>query len=303
MNQILVVGSLHYDIVIGTPHLPRTDETVPGSDARFVCGGKGGNQAVAAARHGASVGFVGAVGKDYFAEPLLDNLEKACVDISRIARCEDLASGMSVALIEPSGEYGAVVASGANLAIDAESVFVPAGTKYLILQNEIPAIVNLAAARQARSAACQVVLNAAPMRRLEENLLKHVDILIVNRIEAEALLGHPVATIADAKAGLRKLHLPCAVIVVTLGEQGLVYNSSQIPPTHLAAPPVDCISTHGAGDTFVGALCARLVGGDDLYAALSYASRAAALHVSTPFGLRHTIAPEGVEAFARTLDA
>ena len=291
MNKahVFVVGSLHYDIVLNAPHLPARDETVMGENVQFVCGGKGGNQAVAASSHGAKVSFAGAVGKDFFADALLEHLANAGVETSQIAQSGAMASGMSVAIVDPNGDYGAVVASGSNQNIQANGISLPADTGLLLLQNEIPEPVNMHIANRAREAGAKVILNAAPMRGLSEALLGLVDVLIVNRVEAEALFDQPLPTTNDALAVLKDHDLPCPTVVVTLGAEGLVFATVETGPQHLRAQEVETISSHGAGDAFVGALSARLVFGDGLPDALSYASVAAALHVSTPVEERHGI--------------
>ena len=123
--SVFVVGSLHYDIVVDAPHLPARDETVIGGPMRFVCGGKGGNQAVAASHHGADVAFGGMVGEDRFGDALASHLRDAGVDIAQVRSTRDAASGASVAVVEDGGDYGAVVASGANLLIDPDQIVMP----------------------------------------------------------------------------------------------------------------------------------------------------------------------------------
>jgi len=288
-GRVFVVGSLHYDVVLNAPHLPARDETVIGDGVQFVCGGKGGNQAVVASQHGASVSFAGAVGKDFFGDALLEHLGNASVDTGQIARSDSVASGMSVAIVETAGDYGAVVASGANQTIDANRINIPKDVRLLILQNEIPESVNMAVAKRAREVAAEVILNAAPMRVMSDEMRGLVDILIVNRVEAEALFGTPVRSNDDALGVLRDNRLPCPTVVLTLGAGGLVFARFGARPKYLAAHEVNSISNHGAGDAFVGALCARLVDGDSLDNALDYANAAAALHVSTPIGARSMI--------------
>ncbi len=295
-QSIFVVGSLHYDIVLKAPHLPARDETVMGNNVKYVCGGKGGNQAIAAAQHGATVCFAGAVGEDFFADALLDNLHRADVETSQVMRSQNTASGMSVAIVEPSGEYGAVVASGVNQAIEASVVKLPNDTALVILQNEIPDRVNIAVARQAREIGAKTILNAAPMRTMPDALLGLIDMLIVNRVEAEALFERSIRSHEDAIIALDKSTLACPEIIVTLGADGLVFIANKQAPKHISARTVRSISSHGAGDTFVGALCAQMVSNDDLDTALNYASAAAALHVSTPVERRGQVNQSSVVA-------
>lgn len=277
--DIFVAGSLHYDIMMDVPHLPVRDETVMGGAMHFVCGGKGGNQAVAAAQHGARVAFGGAVGDDQFGQTLLEHLAANSIDRTQVFIEPEAASGASIAIVDEAGDYGAVVASGANQLLAPGKLRMPDSTKYLLLQNEIPEPVNRELARQAQELGAKVVLNAAPWRPIRQDLLEHLDILVVNRVEAEGLFGHALDRIEDVTSALTDNSTDCSLIV-TLGADGLVYREPDKLPRHMPSYQVDVHSTHGAGDAFVGAVSARLSDGDRLDDALAYASAAAALHVS-----------------------
>lgn len=270
--MILVCGSLHLDVMVSAPRLPRLDETLAGQGVAYASGGKGGNQAVAAARMGARVAMAGRVGDDAFGARLLAALDAAGVDRAQVQRGAG-PSGMSVAIVDESGGYGAVIVSAANLAIAADAVQVPAGTTHVLLQNEVPEAVNLAVARTARAAGARVVLNAAPARAMDPDLLACTDLLIVNRVEAGDLTG---AAPEDAARALADRG-PGAVIV-TLGGDGLVLWDGAL--AGLPAHGVNAISTHGAGDSFVGALAAEWARGADLRAAAAFGQAAAALHVA-----------------------
>ena len=283
--SVWVVGSLHLDVIVEAPRLPRLDETLVGQGVSYRLGGKGGNQAVAAARMGAEVAMAGAVGSDAFAETLLAELDRAGVDRAGVARLPG-ASGMSVAILDATGGYGAVIVSAANLVV-AGTGGVPPGTSHLLLQNEIPEAANLAAAGGA------VILNAAPARPLPPELLALTDLLVVNRLEAADLTG--LTEDAYKAAALALLARGPGHVVVTLGAQGLHARSSD-DALDLPAPRVTALSSHGAGDAFTGALAARLDTGEALEAALRFAQGAAALHVSTPPDARAGIGPGDVEA-------
>lgn len=293
--SVFVVGSLHYDILLRAPHLPTHDETVLGSDVKYVCGGKGGNQAVAASQHGAKTAFAGAVGNDYFGDVLLSNLRDAKVDVGQIKSSENVASGMSVAIIQPNGDYGAVVASGANQSFNGGEIALPDDLAILILQNEVPETANIDVAQRAYAAGAKVILNAAPMRALTDELLSNVDYLIVNRPEAEAWLGRALVSRDDALGALVDYTAPNMTIIITLGQDGLVFRTNDEIPRFVLPQSVETVSSHGAGDSFVGAFAARLAMGDELLSALEYASCAAALHVSTPVDQRNEISPETVK--------
>ena len=279
MIDVAVVGSLHLDIMVTAPRLPGLDETLIGSAWGTKCGGKGGNQAVAAARFGARVAFGGQTGGDDFGQRLRRNLADAGVDTSHAGIDFNSGSGMSVAITESGGEYGAVVVSGANLTIAAATAVAQwAGLwdcKVLLLQNEIAEAVNLVAATEVKTRGATIVLNAAPARIISPALLDLVDVLVVNRIEAAMLSGHD-----DADTALKALHHPSRDVVLTRGAEGLSLLSRSGEHTVLQALPVNMLSSHGAGDCFCGALAARLAHDDDLVSACDYARTAAGLYVA-----------------------
>ena len=280
---VVVVGSLHLDVVATAPRLPTRDETVIGETIEFVCGGKGGNQAVAASRHGARTTMVGRVGRDRFAASLVENLRRAGVDTSLIQHDEEAMSGFSVAIVGEDGEYGAVVVSAANRALNATGFVFPAGAGVLMLQNEVPEAVNRAVAAEARDNGATVVLNAAPMRSMAPELMRLVDLLIVNRIEAGELFAAPVHTVSDAlDAAKRAATCVAGEVIVTLGRDGLVHRGPGGSVRHYAVRRVPVVSAHGAGDVFAGALCARLATHGAMEDAIAYAQAAAARFVSTP---------------------
>ena len=290
IGGVFVVGALHLDVVVGAPHLPAIDETVIGQsvDCRF--GGKGGNQAVAAARFGASTAMAGRVGSDQFGRQLLKELDGAGVDRTQVV-VSDGKSGMSVAIVDSSGEYGAVIVSGANSAIDGQMINVPDSAGVVLLQNEIPEAANVAVARQAGKQRT-VILNAAPAHQVCPELLDRVDLLIVNRCEAEQLTGTRGAEMPEKLAALG----PPAVIA-TLGADGLILVRRDENDLRLTANPVPVVSTHGAGDAFVGALAAEMARGKALESALEFAQSAAAIHVSRKVENRNRIGRREVLAF------
>lgn len=273
--SVLVVGSLHLDVVVRAPHLPGLDETVTGQAVDYAFGGKGGNQAVASARMGASVHFAGRAGSDSFGEILRAELAAAGVDCTQLQN-DPGPSGMSTAIVTQSGDYGAVIVSAANLNMDADAISVPDGTAIVLLQNEVPEAVNLAVARKARVVGARVWLNAAPARDLAHDLLEIVDLVIVNRVEAE-FYGD---TLEDVP------------VLLTLGGEGVMFGGVQFP-----APSVEVVSTHGAGDMFVGALAARVADGATMTQGIAFAQGAAALHVSSDLAARATLTAQAVRSF------
>jgi ribokinase len=282
--DVIVCGSLHLDIMLYASTFPRVDETVAGTRWEQRCGGKGGNQAVMAAKAGARVAMIGRVGADEFGVRLRTNLAAAAVDVGSILVDPNAGSGISAAIVREDGDYGAVIISGANLLIDPKPLeaqwLALGGARVLILQNEIPEAVNIAAARAARSAGALVVLNAAPARAMSPDLDDGIDLLVVNRIEAEMLTGAAVADHEDAQAALRRLGRPGRAVIITLGAGGVVVQPTDGEPTWIAPRIVKVVSTHGAGDCFVGVLAARLAGGEVLLDAAKAANAAAAAHVA-----------------------
>jgi ribokinase len=280
---VLVVGSLHHDIMIETDHLPRVDETAVGRRWYPKFGGKGGNQAVAAGAAGVRARMFGAVGKDDFGAFLLDVLDKGRVDHRFVRELAGVGSGMSVAIQDRAGQYAATIVSGANLQLDPEGLSDPAlwaDARVLVLQNEIPVGINLAAARAAAARGIMVILNAAPARALPDDLRAMIDLLVVNAVEAEMFGATPVTDLSSALTAARHLAAEYRGVIVTAGASGLAVCASGIDPVALPARKVQVSSTHGAGDCFTGTLAASLALGLPLVEACRAASAAAALHVS-----------------------
>jgi ribokinase len=282
MKSILVTGSLHYDIMLDADHRPEKGETVMGTTCRYKFGGKGGNQAVAAARAGACVSFVGAVGDDEQGRFLLSHLAKANVDTSRVQVLQGVPSGMSVAITDAQGDYGAVVVSNGNQHI-ATTAFQTLGfwddVAMLVLQNEVSSVLNKEVASAAHARGVSVCLNAAPARSLDAELVACIDVLVVNAVEARDMCGVTVEDLATARAAAQTLSATFPRVVVTAGEHGVAF-SEKGQSAVLPAKKVTLVSTHGAGDCFVGVLCHSLAQGHSLGAAIAVANDAAAEHVS-----------------------
>jgi ribokinase len=279
-QTIVVCGSLHFDVVVDAPHLPAIDETVRGSSVNYICGGKGGNQAVAAALNGAPTAFVGCIGDDESGKQLLTHLQQHNIDCSGLQKING-ASGMSVAIVDDNGDYGAVIVSASNLDINSDAIEFPVSMGMLVLQNEIDESTNITLAQQARAAGIPVMLNAAPYRSLPNELVNSIDILVLNRVEASAFLNAQISGVADCKFALNSTDSCINTIIITLGAEGLVYRGPDNTVHTKPAYSVSVISSHGAGDMFCGALASSLLGDASLDQALDYAMAAAAWHVST----------------------
>ncbi|MEN5015034.1 ribokinase [Erwinia sp. Eh17-17] len=285
MSHILVIGSLHYDIMLQADHRPEKGETVIGSGCAYKFGGKGGNQAVSAALAGAQVRFAGAVGDDAQGAFLLAVLQQNGVDTTHVAVNVGIPSGMSVAIQDAEGDYGAVVVSNANNHITLASLSDDAlwqQVSMLLLQNEVPEAVNHQAAAEAKKRGIRVCLNAAPARPLTPEMLGAVDLLVVNAVEARDLSQIAVADLSAACQAAESLGGRFPAVVVTAGEHGVAFCEEGAPARSLPAQKVQLVSTHGAGDCFMGMLCTTLLQGATLAVAVDKANQAAAEHVSRP---------------------
>lgn len=282
--DVLVVGSLNMDLRIRTPRLPAPGETLTGSGFDTDGGGKGANQAVAAARQGARVAMLGAVGQDAHGAALLAALQADGIDTHAVERIAGTPSGTAAILLMPDGENSIVVIPGANHALTPERVRAQAArlrqAHVVVAQLECPLDAVTEALAIAREAGAVTVLNAAPVQPLGDALLGQLDWLVVNEIEAAALAGMPVPGPAEARAVAEQLRRrgPRQVLV-TLGAEGLVLAGPE-GTLALPAPRVQAVDTTGAGDTVVGALAAALAAGRPLREALTRAQAAAALAVT-----------------------
>lgn len=283
---VVVFGSLHYDIIVKGPARPRKGETLAGDAWHPACGGKGGNQAVSAAKAGARSFMIGAVADDDFGRALLAHLDQHGVERQNVRVLQGTGTGMSVALFDGEGDYGAVIVSGSNLKLGQEDVEAArslfAAGNILLLQNEVPEAANVLAAAAMKRAGGKVILNAAPARPLSPALAAQVDILVVNALEAEELVGggDTVETLGQALDAARSLVHDFEIAVVTAGGEGVAYAMRNGREGTIPAIKVKLVSTHGAGDEFIGVLAAELLSGRDIGKALEAANRAAAALVS-----------------------
>ena len=283
-SVVVVLGSLHYDIMVEAPHRPVKGETVTGERWYPKFGGKGGNQAVAAKIHGATTRLISATGTDNFADYLHARLNQVGITSEYVARLENNATGMSVAIQDSEGDYGAVIVSGANLAIPhdfLEDATLWHNATVLLLQNEVPEALNKLAAKKAQQLGVTVCLNAAPARAMSEEFLELVDILIVNAVEAEDLGSDPVNCLDSALNAATLLSKRVSTVIVTAGGDGVAALSATGESVKLAAKPIDVVSTHGAGDVFTGVFCAEIASKASLVSAVTTANERAADHVAS----------------------
>jgi ribokinase len=272
-------------MTVRVPHLPAAGETVSGGDFRATGGGKGANQAVAAARAGAAVVFVTALGTDDIGDRAFDNLAAEGIDLRFVRRIPDAASGIALILVDDAGENVIAVAAGANAALRPEDVVaiettVEAGDAVLV-QLEIPQPAVEAAVAMAQRRGARLILNPAPARPLSGTLLTAVSVLTPNEHEAAALadLGASVVDPARMAAALRDRGV--ADVLVTLGAAGVLV-SSAAGSLRVPAFAVDAVDTTAAGDVFNGALAVALIEGRALPDAARFATAAAAISVTRP---------------------
>jgi len=287
MNDILVVGSLNMDLVVRAPRFPAPGETISGEDLAIIPGGKGANQAVAAARLGAAVSMLGRVGSDVFGQSLLDNLTKNKVNTSRVRR-DTAATGTATIIVDAHGQNSIVLSPGANGKVSPDDVADLPDAKILILQFEIPSETVLRAAQQAREKEMRVIVNPAPARKVGPELLKLVDILIPNESELSLLTGTPVTDSASAEAAAwRMIAQGVGMVIVTRGEHGSL-TVTQNDIYHVPAFQVEVIDTTAAGDAFIGGLAVALAEDKPIREALTNANACGALAV-TRFGAQPSL--------------
>jgi len=285
-SDVVVVGSLNMDLVVRTARLPKAGETLTGKGFDLVPGGKGANQAVAAARLGASTAMIGCVGDDAFGAQLRAGLEADGIDCRAVREVSGVPSGVALIEVADDGSNHIVVVPGGNgmltpAHVEASEALL-AAAQIVVLQLEVPLETVRFAAERAHALGKVVVLNPAPAQPLAPELLGTVDYLVPNELEAALLTGAPVDSPAKAEAAARRLRsLGARNVVVTLGAGGAISVTEEGARRH-PARTVTAVDTTAAGDTFIGALCAALVEGRALEGAIALAQAAAAISVTRP---------------------
>ena len=303
MKNVLVVGSSNTDMIIRVPHIPRPGETILGGAFSMAAGGKGANQAVAAARAGGRVTFVARVGDDLFGRQALEGFARDGIDARSVLATPGSASGIALITVDERGENSISVASGANALLSVADVeaagdaFAAAGI--VLLQLESPLETVEAAARAAKRRGIPVILNPAPARSLDDGLLRLVSVLTPNENEAEFLTGIAVKDEGSAmKAAARLRARGAAAVIVSLGERG-VFASAAPYEAHMPAFAVEPVDTTGAGDVFNGALAVALAEKRPLGDAVRFAQAAAAISVTRPGAQPSAPTRVEIEAFIR----
>jgi len=282
MSRIVVIGSINMDLVTSVKAFPKAGETIHSTSLAYFSGGKGANQAVAAARNGADVQMVGAVGTDSFAQELTSNLESSGVNTKSILQQEG-NSGLALITVEHAGENQIILAPGSNISFtyrDIEQKISWQDASAILLQNEIHWETTIAVMKAATEHGVPVWFNPAPAIKIEAELMQYIHTCILNETEIEVITGIAIHSAEDAvKAASFMIQQGMREVVVTLGEKGCVYISEEEQLT-IPAFKVDAVDTTAAGDTFIGTFAAAVSKGRSKLEALQYAVAASALTVT-----------------------
>ncbi len=282
--RIVVVGSANTDLVVKLPRLPRPGETMLGGEFLIAPGGKGANQAVAAARLGADTTFIGCLRGDQFGDDVFAAIAGAGVDPRYICRADERHTGVGLIMVGPDGENMIGVASGANHHLFPEHLDAARaafdGAQAVLSQLEVPPETILHSAELAAEYCARFILNPAPAAPLPQELFARVSILVPNRVELAFHTGLPTGTLEEVTAAAASLLARgVGAVVTTLGPEGAIVFSAD-GAAHFPAPPVHAVDATAAGDTFCGALAVLLAEGSDLHDAVRYAVAAASLSVT-----------------------
>ncbi len=301
MNKLVVLGSVNADHVLQVPSFPRPGETLHGRNYQVIPGGKGANQAVAAARLNADIGFIACVGDDSFGINIRESFKLDGMNIRGVKMQPNCPTGIAMIQVSDSGENSICISAEANAKLTAEAIEPDLqhirDAKYLLMQLETPLDGIVKAAQVAKEARTNVILNPAPARELPDALLSCVDVITPNETEAEVLTGITVSDDASAQLAADALHLKgIEIVMITLGAKG-VWLSQNGRGTLIPGFRVQATDTTAAGDTFNGALVTGLLEEMPLESAIKFAHAAAAISV-TRFGAQTSIPNrEEVDAF------
>jgi ribokinase len=283
MSKILIVGSSNTDLIATVKNFPAAGETIVGKSFLQVMGGKGANQAVAAHKLGGDVKFVTCLGTDVNGQNTLKYFKEIGLNVSSALLIEGVSSGTAIILVDENGENCIVIIPGANNLLLPDYIQKikddVANCDMVLLQMEIPYETIKAVCELAHKHQKTIMLNVAPARHLDEELIKMIDILVVNETEAETISGERITEKGEAAIIERLLSLGAKTVVLTLGKQGcLVKNQQEF--YSIPAFSVKAVDTTAAGDTFCGALAAGLAQGEDWERALKFATAASAICVT-----------------------
>lgn len=283
-KNVLVVGSINVDYVINTDRLPKLGETITGHGFSMNFGGKGANQAIALAKAGCTVKMLGAVGNDFSGELAVKNLSDNGVDTSAVIRTEKPTGAAVITVC--GGDNHIILDVGANGDVTPERIKANKAliewADIVVMQYEIPVESDIVCAKLARENGKKVILNPAPVKEVDKELYRYIDIIIPNEFEAQLITGiYPESKDTAGKAIDALKELGCKNALVTLGKNGCAYGTDD--GTHFAGIfPVKAVDSTAAGDSFIGGLCAKLCDGATMDDAVEYASATSAITVSRP---------------------
>lgn len=303
MADIVVVGSLNMDTVVSVPYIPKIGETILATDANYYGGGKGANQAIAAARLGSKVSMIGKVGRDENGQVLLDSLKKEGIDATGVEVSNGI-TGTAFINVSSKGENNIVVYPGANKDLDIAQIErhrkLIENSKVCVLQLEIPYEVVKYVINICYEKGVKVIFNPAPATyEIEDELIKKTYILIPNETELSILAGGWESSLEKLEQTAKEVHNKgCQNLIVTLGDKGsMLLQEDQIK--YFQSKKVDSVDTTAAGDSFIGALVAGIVEGKTISESIEFASFTAALTVTRP-GAQHSLpTKEEVEEFIK----
>jgi ribokinase len=300
-DKIVVIGSSNVDLIMKMDHLPEKGETVTNGNFMQVYGGKGANQAVAAARAGGKIAFVSCVGEDAYTPQMVQNYQTDGIDTRFVFKEKDIASGCALILIGQTGENMIAVAPGANYRLTPEKVDKAAGlfdeAAMIVLQFEVEEKTVKHVLELANTKKVPVMWNVAPARAFDFSLIPKVNILVLNEVEAGFLAGIQVDNEADAeKAATILVGKGVDKVIITLGSKG-AFVLTKTEKARVTAFQVEAVDTTAAGDTFCGAFAVALVEGNPLKDALQFASAAAAISVTRMGAQPSAPTREEIDAF------
>ncbi|MCK4478210.1 ribokinase [Candidatus Bathyarchaeota archaeon] len=280
-TKIVVVGSLHMDLTVKTKTIPRIGETVLGEELKTCLGGKGANQAVAAAKLGANVTLIGRVGADFFGMEAIRNAKQHGINTKLIKRDRETYTSLALIMVDKNGNNIITVAPGADLRCSKEDIDradpVIKSSDILLMQLEIPLSVVEYTINKVYRYGIKVILNPSPAHELSNELLRKIHILIPNEQEAEVLSGVKISNLSSAKNAAKKILLKGVEnIILTIGKKGAIVVTKE-EVAHIKGLRVETVDTTGAGDAFCGALAIAISSRGELKEAVVYANCAAAL--------------------------
>jgi len=283
MKRICVIGSINIDMVINSPKIPVLGETIIGSGFMTIPGGKGANQAVAAAKLGGNVAMIGCVGGDIYGESLREKLSENNVDISAVSTIKDATTGVAIIVVK-DGDNFIIIDQGANGKLTPAIIEEFEGlikTSFMtVLQLEIPIETAKRAMELSKKNNAIVLLNPAPAQHLSDDLLSMIDIITPNETECEILTGMSIKNTTDAISAVKFLmEKGIPQVIITLGEKGVVYNNG-IRIIHKEAMMVKAVDSTAAGDCFTAAVSVAITKGEDIDAAIDFAILAAGITVT-----------------------